>query len=139
MKPGSPLRCLTGNGGPQLVENGKPPSKPFMVKDREDSKPMLLTMQAQSTKQDLLKGRASAGPDSPRPRRSSSDCKLISPMAEKLTATDTAVSSKAQSRRLPSEVAILRTKRSTSKQSTPALKPRTPSHAEDNQTVPADT
>jgi hypothetical protein len=60
-------------------------------------------------------------------------------MAEKLTATDTAVSSKAQSRRVPSEVAILRTKQLTSKQSTPALKPRTPSHAEDNQTVPADT
>ncbi|CAK9253172.1 unnamed protein product [Sphagnum jensenii] len=80
-----------------------------------------------------------AGPDSPRPRRSSSDCKLISRMAEKLNATDTAVSSKAQSRRVSSEVAILRSKRSTSKQSTPAVKPRTPSHAEDNQTVPADT
>ncbi|CAK9218403.1 unnamed protein product [Sphagnum troendelagicum] len=139
LKPGSPRRCVTGNGGAQLVENGKPPSKPFMVKDREDSKSMLLTMRAQSTKQDFLKGRASAGPDSPRPRRSSSDCKLISRMAEKLTATDTAVSSKAQSRRVPSEVAILRSKRSTSKQSTPAVKPRTPSHAEDNQTVPADT
>ncbi|CAK9216477.1 unnamed protein product [Sphagnum troendelagicum] len=139
LKPGSPRRCVTGNGGAQLVENGKPPSRPFMVKDREDSKPMLLTMRAQSTKQDFLKGRASAGPDSPRPRRSSSDCKLISRMAEKLNATDTAVSSKAQSRRVPSEVAILRSKRSTSKQSTPAVKPRTPSHAQDNQTVPADT
>ncbi|CAK9871930.1 unnamed protein product [Sphagnum jensenii] len=82
---------------------------------------------------------SNAGPDSPRPRRSSSDCKLISRMAEKLNATDTAVSSKAQSRRVSSEVAILRSKRSTSKQSTPAVKPRTPSHAEDNQTVPADT
>jgi hypothetical protein len=52
-------------------------------------------------------------------------------MAEKLTATDTAVSSKAQSRRVPSEVAILRSKRQASR----ALQLLSPEHHHMQRTI----
>ncbi|CAM6077190.1 unnamed protein product [Sphagnum tenellum] len=107
LKPGllSPGRCAGGgsssSGPPQLVESsGSKASswstKSFMVKDREETKATLFTLRAQSTKQEFLKGRASGGPDTPRPlRQSSSDSKLISRMTEKLTATDAATAAAA--------------------------------------------
>ncbi|CAM6048650.1 unnamed protein product [Sphagnum compactum] len=155
LKPGllSPGRCADGgsssSGPPQLVESsGSKASswstKSFMVKDREETKATLFTLRAQSTKQEFLKGRASGGPDTPRPlRRSSSDSKLISRMTEKLTATDaTAAAAAAASTRtaaaqaggaqggrilIPAEVTISRSKRKTGKPNNPTPKCRTSS------------
>jgi len=149
LKPGllSPGRCAGGgsssSGPPQLVESsGSKASswstKSFMVKDREETKATLFTLRAQSTKQEFLKGRASGGPDTPRPlRRSSSDSKLISRMTEKLTATDAAAAAStrtaaaqaggAQGGRIliPAEVTISRSKRKTGKPNNPTPKCRT--------------
>jgi hypothetical protein len=155
LKPGllSPGRCAGGgssssSGPPQLVESsGSKASswstKSFMVKDREETKATLFTMRAQSTKQEFLKGRASGGPDTPRPlRRSSSDSKLISRMTEKLTATDAAAAAAAVSTRtaaaqaggaqggrilIPAEVTNSRSKRKTGKPNNPTPKCRTSS------------
>jgi hypothetical protein len=152
LKPGllSPGRCAGGgsssSGPPQLVESsGSKASswstKSFMVKDREETKATLFTLRAQSTKQEFLKGRASGGPDTPRPlRRSSSDSKLISRMTEKLTATDAAAAAAstrtaaaqaggAQGGRIliPAEVTISRSKQKTGRPNNPTPKCRTSS------------
>lgn len=142
-------RCVTSGSqgvGSQLVENGnKARSKlpRLMVKDKTREETTQTTTRLRfrtqgSTKQDLLKGirrtgggGGDGGPDKVPQllHRNSSDSKLISRIAKKLTATESAaaMSNKAECRNNPSEGVILRsTKQPTGKpgSNNPATKPR---------------
>jgi len=99
----------------RVMEAGKVRRKAIAVKDREESKASLAHLRANATKQEFLKERASGDPDTPRLlRRSSSESKLLSKIAEKPANTDSIPATKARSG-TPPTMTLLRSKRPVAK------------------------
>lgn len=121
-------RCPGNVEGVRLVDAGKVRRKPFAVKDREESKASLAHLRANATKQEFLKERASGDPDTPRLlRRSSSESKLLSKIAEKPVNADIPSGKTAAGGRIagtPPSMSLLRSKRLASKDNKSPMKTR---------------
>ena len=108
-------RCPGSVEGMRPMDAGKVRRKQAIaVKDREEIKASLANLRANATKQEFLKGRASGDPDTPRLlRRSSSESKLLSKIAEKPITTDNILATKppAGGRSASPTMTLLRSKR----------------------------
>lgn len=134
-RPGSPRgdsssvspRCPGSVEGTRLMDASKVRRKQAIaVKDREETKASLANLRANATKQEFLKGRASGDPDTPRLlRRSSSESKLLSKIAEKPIITDTpAAKPPVGGRSAAPNMTLLSSKRPVSKENKSPLKTR---------------
>lgn len=122
----SPLspRCPGSMESVRVIDAAKARRKPFVVKDKDESKVTFANLRANATKQEFLKGRASGDPDTPRLRRSSSDSKLLSKIAEKPIASDTCATKSVGGGRSPTNSPALKSKRPTVIDSKSPLKSR---------------
>ena len=122
----SPLspRCPGSMESVRVIDAAKARRKPFAVKDKDESKVTFANLRANATKQEFLKGRASGDPDTPRLRRSSSDSKLLSKIAEKPIASDTCATKSVGGARSPTNSPTLKSKRPIVRDSKSPLKSR---------------
>ena len=93
-------------------------------KDKDESKVTFANLRANATKQEFLKGRASGDLDTPRLRRSSSDSKLLSKIAEKPIASDTCATKTVSGGRSPTNSPSLKSKQPIVRDSKSPLKSR---------------
>ena len=122
----SPLspRCPGSMESVRVIDAAKARRKPFVVKDKDESKVTFANLRANATKQEFLKGRASGDLDTPRLRRSSFDSKLLSKIAEKPIASDTCATKTVSGGRSPTNSPSLKSKRPIVRDSKSPLKSR---------------